>query len=130
MMIRQLQRMVNTTTAVECLVFVVCFWIAHAILQATINIDLIFHSLLFSFVLLLSVRMIAPMLIKPAATSNLIFQRLRINAIGLLISASILLFLGILLAWPYVATTILASILVFFVLGTLSPLQSKNTITH
>jgi hypothetical protein len=130
MMTRQLQRLFNATTAFEYLVFVACFWIAQSILQATVNIELVFHSLLFSFVLLLSVRMIAPMLIKPISNSNLIFQRLCINAIGLLISVSILLLLGIFLASPYVATTILASFLVFFVLGTLSPLQSENTLTH
>lgn len=129
-MIRQIQRMVNTTTACDYLVFVTCFWIAQSILQATVNTDLIFHSLLFAFVILLSVRMIAPTLIKTVSTTGLIFQSLCINAIGLLISASIFLLLGILLGWPHVATTILASILVFFVLGTLSPLQSKNKLTH
>ena len=130
MIIRQFQRMINTATAFDCLVFIVCFWLAQSILKTEVNIDLVFHSLLFSFVILLSIRLIAPMLIKAPITANLIFHRLCINAVGLLISASIYLVAGIMLTWPHIDTTILACILVFFVLGTLSPLQLKNTLFH
>ena len=129
-MIRHLQYMLNTSTVFDCSVFLICFWIAQSILEAKVSTSLILHSLLFSFVILLSIRLITPMLIKPVLAANVVFQRLRINAIGLSIGASILLLLNILLAWSDIATMMLASVLVFFVLGTLSPLKLENKLLH
>ena len=123
MLTQQLHRIKNSSAGFDHLVFITCFWVAESILQTAFTPDLVYQSIVFALVIFLSVRLIAPALVKPAHSTSLILQQIYINAVGLLISTSILLSFGILFEWPHIEITILAKVLVFFVLGTLSPLQ-------
>ena len=110
--------------AVDFIVLGFTFYVTCSILSVDTASNIFLLTIVYSGVILVSVR-IGKHLLSPVFSSlNTVLKLMLNNAMGLLIGASIMLVLGFIIPGfsEFSVAIIIASVMAFFILGTLSPL--------
>ena len=125
----------RTTFASRTFDFVVLgliFYTTCSILSVHAGSDIILLSTVYSGVVLVSVRIGKQLLSSISSSLSIVLKSMLNNAAGLLIGAVIMLMLGLFMPdfAKYSVEIIIASVMAFFVLGTVSPLVRFDRHTH
>jgi len=108
------------------------FSITCSILPDSVGGDVLLLTVLYSVILFASVRIGRHILSRGSSSLSAVLKLMLNNAVGLSIGAGIMLVLGLVIPGlgQFSAVIIIATIMAFFVLGTLSPLISFDRRVH
>ena len=108
--------------ALDFIVIGFSFFVASSMLPPASTSEILPQALVYSVVILLSIRLGRQLMPDTLTSRNIIIKMIVNNAAGLFFGAGFLVILGNLFSWSSAITIIVASIIAFFMLGTLSPL--------
>jgi hypothetical protein len=106
---------------INFVVLFISFLIASTVLSFNLSPKLVIQALSFAAIIMLSLQLARLLLPNPFGVANTIIQTIINNANGLLIGIIIIFLINNLLFSSSQIITIVASLLSFFILGTLSP---------
>jgi hypothetical protein len=115
---------------INFVVLFVSFFIASSVLSFNLSPKLVIQAVSFVAIIMLSIQLAKLLLPNPFGVANAIIQTIINNANGLLIGIVIIFLINNLLFSTSQIITIVASLISFFILGTLSPyiLSKQNSV--
>ncbi len=129
MIIDQNKQNLIISRVIDFLVLGCTFYISCMLLSVPLSGNTIFHTLIYATVILVSVRLGGYFLSAILLSANSVVKLMLCNATGLLIGGIVMFVLGSMVPGlnGSAVVVVFASVMAFFVLGTISPLLKKNT---
>ncbi len=129
MIIDQNKQNLIISRVIDFLVLGCTFYISCMLLSVPLSGNTIFHTLIYATVILVSVRLGGYFLSAILLSANSVVKLMLCNATGLLIGGIVMFVLGSMVPGlnELAVVVVFASVMAFFVLGTISPLLKKNT---
>ncbi len=129
MIIDQNKQNLIISRVIDFLVLGCTFYISCMLLSVPLSGNTIFHTLIYATVILVSVRLGGYFLSAILLSASSVVKLMLCNAAGLLIGGIVMFVLGSMVPGlnGSAVVVVFASVMAFFVLGTISPLLKKNT---
>ncbi len=129
MIIDQNKQNLIISRIIDFMVLGCTFYISCMLLSVPLSGNTIFHTLIYATVILVSVRLGGYFLSAILLSASSVVKLMLCNATGLLIGGIVMFVLGSMVPGlnGSAVVVVFASVMAFFVLGTISPLLKKNT---